>query len=300
MLPQKSNKNVPFFSILILIILAAACLQGYLLISKKVRPEAVVRKTSAKASPVAKARKPSELERGLVPPPIVTIPGRIAIVIDDWGYNRTHCKFLSELPIPAGVAILPHLPYSLDVVQCAVESGKEPMLHLPLEPHNMREAYEQDYLLTTEMSPSVVKKQLVKILNEMPGIIGVNNHTGSKGTEDDVLVTLILAEIKRRGLFFVDSFTSERSVCGEVAKKLRMRIARRDVFLDNRNERSAIEHEFANAARIAKNRGHVLVIGHDRALTLQIIKEQVKKLQTQGYEFISIKDYIKQYEYPGN
>jgi polysaccharide deacetylase 2 family uncharacterized protein YibQ len=138
------------------------------------------------------------------------------------------------------------------------------------------------------------------ILADMPGIVGVNNHTGSKGTEDPELMTIVLSELKRRGLFFVDSYTSDRSVCGEVAAKLKMRIARRDVFLDNRNERAAIERQFAIAARIARNDGHVLVIGHDRALTLQIIKEQVKKLQAQGFEFIPVREYIRQYEYPGN
>ncbi|NTV29190.1 MAG: divergent polysaccharide deacetylase family protein [Candidatus Omnitrophica bacterium] len=222
------------------------------------------------------------------------------MVIDDWGYNRSHCKLMADIPAPLGIAVLPHLPFSNDIVQCALENGKEPMLHLPLEPHNMREAFEADYLLTTKMSPSVVKKQLAKILKEMPGVVGVNNHTGSQGTEDEALMTLILAELKRRGLFFLDSFTSDRSQCGVAARKLKMRIARRDVFLDNRNEREAIESEFASAARIAKRQGHALIIGHDRALTLQIIKEQVKKLQAQGYEFIGVQEYIRQYEYPGN
>jgi hypothetical protein len=134
----------------------------------------------------------------------------------------------------------------------------------------------------------------------MPGVVGVNNHTGSLGTEDDALMTVVLAELKRRGLFFLDSFTSDKSVCGQVAAKLHMRIGRRDVFLDNRNERAAIEKEFADAARIAKSRGYVLVIGHDRALSLQIIAEQVKKLQALGYQFISVREYIKTYDYPGN
>jgi polysaccharide deacetylase 2 family uncharacterized protein YibQ len=170
------------------------------------------------------------------------------------------------------------------------------MLHLPIEPHVYREAYSSDYILKTDMAQAAVKKLLVKIFSEMPGVVGVNNHIGSKGTEDPVLMTTVLTEIKRRKLFFVDSLTSEQSVCGEVARKLKMRIAVRDVFLDNRNERQYIERQFMIAERLAIKNGHALIIGHDRALTLQIIKEQVDKLTQEGFEFIPVKEYISLYD----
>jgi polysaccharide deacetylase 2 family uncharacterized protein YibQ len=217
-------------------------------------------------------------------------------VLDDWGYNSYHCKNLESINAPLGVAVLPNLPFSQAVIDCARAAGKEPMLHLPLEPHVYREKYSPDYVLRTDMSPADIKKMLTKIFAEMPGVVGVNNHMGSKGTEDPALMTEVLSEIKRRKLFFVDSLTSERSICGEVAKKLKMRIAARDVFLDNRNERQYIERQFAIAERLARKNGHVLIIGHDRALTLQVIKEQVDRLIKEGFEFIPVKEYVGLYE----
>ena len=223
--------------------------------------------------------------------------GNIAIVTDDWGYNRSHCQYLQKIDAPIAVAILPGQTYSRDIIQCSLAAGKEPMLHLPMEPHAYRESYPRAYFLTTDMSARTARKLLVKFLTEMEGVVGVNNHTGSRGTEDVQLVTTVLTELKKRRLFFLDSYTSERSVCGVVAKKLKMRIGLRDVFLDNRNERAAIEQQFASAVRIARKRGHVLMIGHDRALTLQIIDEQVKKLKAEGFEFLPVKEYIRRYEY---
>lgn len=303
---QKNNNKSSFVAVIIWVVLTAVCIQGYLLIAKKARPVSPVDKppaktVSAKEKKPLPAKLPEPAQKTAVPvkqPEIGTY--KITIVLDDWGYNRTHCKDLSEYPVPLGVAILPNLPYSKDVIQCATEYGKEPMLHLPIEPHNLKEAFDPEYSLTTEMGPSAVKKKLVMILDEMKGVVGVNNHQGSKGTEDDALMTLVMAEIKRRGLFFLDSYTSDRSICGDVAKKLKMKASRRDVFLDNRNERKFIERQFEDAVRIAKRRGHVLVIGHDRALTLQILKEQIKKLQDQGFEFISVRDYTKLYAHPWN
>ncbi len=301
-MPTKKNNNAPLVTIIIWVLLAVVCIQGYFLIQRKVKVIPPVSRPEVKVTPVKKPFPPVKATPGLVPvSPALTGKGaRLAIVIDDWGYNRSHCKQLEEIPVSTGVAILPGLPYSKDIIACAAANGKEPMLHLPIEPHNPREEFDKNYLLTTDMGPAALKKMLVKILSEMDGVTGVNNHTGSKGTEDDALMTIVLAELKRRGLFFVDSFTSEKSICGAVAKKLKMRIARRDVFLDNRNERPYIERQFAIAARIAKRNGYALVIGHDRALTLQIISEQVQKLKAQGYEFITVKEYIKQNAYLGD
>jgi uncharacterized protein len=291
----KQNNKSSFVFILVWIVLAFVCIQGYCLIQKG--------KEQPVSPKIADGKKPVQPPIKIVKPkplPDEKGSGKLTIVIDDWGYNKTHCKNLQAIKAPLGVAILPELPYSLDVLRCSISAGKEPMLHLPLEPKTNRDKYPGGYIITTEMSQKEAKKIFLKMLGEFKGIVGVNNHMGSKATEDPLLMTTILSEVKRRGLFFVDSVTSEESVCGQVAAVLKMRIGRRDVFLDNRNERLAIEKQFALAARIAKKEGHALIIGHDRALTLQIIKEQTEKMSAQGFEFITVKDYIKTYDYSRN
>lgn len=293
------NKNAfSRLAIIISVLVALVCVQGYFLFRRNSAQPPPKPKVVA---PVVKAVKPP-----LRPVPMVTpvtkkaagSSGRIAIVIDDWGYNNSHCRYLASMPFTAGVAVLPGLQYSKDIIQCAVENGKQPMLHLPLEPHNIKEIYQKGYVLTNAMSPAVLKSTLVRILDEMKGVTGVNNHTGSRGSESDLVMSTVLTEVRRRGLFFVDSVTSDRTVGGKVAAKLKMHIAKRDVFLDNRNERALIERQFAETALIARTNGYALAIGHDRALTLQIIAEQMKKLSDQGYEFISPSEYIRKNEYP--
>lgn len=293
---NKANSKAPLLTAIIWIVLAAICIQGYFLLSKPDKDKP--RPTAVKAAP--KKPVPAKVVKRPVPQPVVSNKPKMAIILDDWGYNRSHCRFLSDFPEPVGVAILPGLTYSREVIECALKSGKEPMLHLPFEPHNAREAFKSEYLMSGSKPDRQVKKDLVRILGEMQGVVGVNNHTGSKGTEDLELMTTVLGELKRRGLFFVDSYTSDKSVVLRAASKAKMKIVRRDVFLDNRNERLAIEKQFAAAARIAKRNGFCLMIGHDRALTLQVISEQVEKYRAQGYEFISIKEYIRQYANSGN
>jgi len=219
--------------------------------------------------------------------------GYITVILDDWGYNRSHCRQLAALDAPVVAAILPGLEYSADVLQCAIASGHEAILHLPIEPHIVREKYPRGYFLTGAMSSEEIRRSVKRTLDAMKGVVGVNNHEGSKGTENRSLMTAVLTELKQRGLFFVDSVTSDKTVCSQVAAGVKIPFARRDVFLDNRLDRTAIERQFSLAARVAKERGFALVIGHDRALTLQVLSEQIPRLRQQGFVFLSLKDYIK-------
>ncbi len=269
----KNNRKSFWPALVIAGIVGIVCLGGYFLVRK---PGAV-----PAPKPVVKPVKPA------------AVTGRMAVVLDDWGYNRSHCKQLAAFPVPVAAAILPGLDYSSDVLQCARAAGKEALLHLPVEPQVVREKHERGYFLTTEMSQREVRKLLKKTLDEFPGIAGVNNHEGSRGTENVALMTTILGELKRRGLFFVDSVTSAKTVCADVAAKVKVPFARRNVFLDNRNDREYIEKQFALAAKIAKEKGYVLVIGHDRIMTLKVLAEQIPRLRKQGYQFLSVKEYIK-------
>ncbi|MFH0753443.1 MAG: divergent polysaccharide deacetylase family protein [Candidatus Omnitrophota bacterium] len=274
---------MPWPVILIWIVVAVLCIQGFLMLQRK--------KQTFPSKPVSTSKTSK--------PPVAKLPavkggqGKIAIILDDWGFNQAHCKYFKSFNAPVAPAVMPDLPYSNKIIECAIEAGQQPILHLPLEPHVNKDQYPKGYVLTTSMSSREVSRLLVKVLNEYPGIVGVNNHMGSKATENKPLMTTIITELKKRKLFFIDSVTSGHSICAQVAGETGIRFSRRDIFLDNRNERAAIEHMFEEGVKIAHNKGFALMIGHDRALTLQIVQEQISKYKKLGYEFVSLQDYIK-------
>lgn len=221
------------------------------------------------------------------------VKAHVAIVIDDWGYSTKNCEYLRSIKNPITVAVLPDLPHSNDVMQCAHEAGKEIMLHLPMEAHNNSDEYPADYLLKTNMSPLKIDRLLTNILDKMPFVVGVNNHMGSKATEDKTVMTTVFKQLKYRGLFFMDSRVTSKSVCASLAKQAGLPFASRDVFLDNINERGPIEESLAELARIALKRGKALAIGHDRSLTLQVIEDKIPWFREQGIELVTVKDYIR-------
>ncbi|HOD12200.1 MAG TPA: divergent polysaccharide deacetylase family protein [Candidatus Omnitrophota bacterium] len=219
--------------------------------------------------------------------------GYIAIIIDDWGYNANVLSFLRTIKIPFAVAVLPKLPYSKASAQAAAKNGKEIMLHLPLEPHKTLDHYPKDYLLAASMSDQKIRTLIDENLLSVPMATGVNNHMGSKATETKSLMETIFRYLKKKDLFFVDSYVTERSACSALAKKMSLPFVKRDVFLDNAMDRSAIERQFNQLSSLAQTRGYAIGIGHAHTLTLQILREQSKILTEKGFHFLTVKEMIE-------
>ena len=230
------------------------------------------------------------------PEPVENVPGsggKIAIIIDDWGQSTANCKYLKEIPEPLAVSILPGLRHTKDVASCAKLYHKLAMLHLPLEAMHNYDFYPPDYIIKTTMKPELVSKIVDEDLGQLPSIEGVNNHMGSKATGNRPLMKIIFKKLKKRGLFFIDSMTSHYSVSAALAGEMGLSYGKRDVFLDNINTKEAITKQIMVLATKARHRGYAVAIGHDRHLTMQVIKDEIPLLERQGFEIVSIKTLLK-------
>ena len=219
--------------------------------------------------------------------------GKIAIIIDDWGQSMANCRYLKEIPDPLAVSILPGLRHTKDVANCAKLYHKLTMLHLPLEALHNYDFYPPDYIIKTSMNPALVSKIVDQDLAQLPSIEGVNNHMGSKATEDRSLMKIIFKKIKKKGLFFVDSMTARNTVCAALADEMDLAFGKRDVFLDNINTREAITKQIMVLAKKARRKGYAVAIGHDRHLTMQVLKEEIPWLERQGFQIVSIKELLR-------
>ena len=233
-----------------------------------------------------------EQKPGPVPAPAVSgFPkgkGKIAIVLDDWGYTLRQVPVLAEIHRPLTVSILPSLPHSAEVAAAARAYGHPVILHMPMEAVNPHEPREADTLLTG-MSRRDILDRLNRSFATVPGASGMNNHQGSKATSDPALMQVVLEEVKRRGILFLDSYTGH-SVCGEMAQRMGVRFARRDVFLDNSASPSAIQKQLVELARVAGKKGRAIAIGHDRPATLETLRDQIPALEAAGYTLVPLSE----------
>ena len=214
---------------------------------------------------------------------------RIVFVIDDIGYNKKIADLLFSLDHHVTLAILPGLPYSKYFAEEGKKRGFPTILHLPLEPED-QEVDSGPGKITMEMSANEIKEILEKDLKSVPGVLGVNNHMGSRATRDRALMYMVLKELKQKQLIFLDSMTSPRSNAHKVAYALGMPVLKRDVFLDNQDDFDYISKHIEETEQVAKQAGIAVAIGHYREKTLSAIKQATPRLESEGFELATLKD----------
>lgn len=217
--------------------------------------------------------------------------GKIAIVLDDWGYSRRHVSWLASVQWPLTIAVLPGLPYSSRVAEAAHTHGHEVILHMPMEAMNPAAARESRTILTG-MSRQEILDRLSQSLASVPYARGISNHQGSKVTADSELMEVILRQTQRNNLYFLDNRTG-RSVAARVAKQLGTPFAERAVFLDHKNEQEAIRQQLVQLTKLAAERGQAIGIGHDRPETLEVLEEILPALERAGYTLVLVSELVE-------
>lgn len=230
----------------------------------------------------------SRPEKKEAAPPAAPVKAKIAIVIDDWGYNKDNLNIAEQIKHPFTASVLPRLDYSREVAQELHGMGFEVILHLPMEP---REKFrlEQDTILSS-MDEEEIRDIIGRDLEDIRYAAGVSNHMGSRITEDPKAMAIVFKELKKKGLFFLDSVVSSGSVCRELAKKYGLRFVRRDVFLDNEEEPEYIKKQISQLKRKARQRGYAVGIGHDRRNTLKVLSEVMPQLEREGYKLVFVSE----------
>lgn len=225
-----------------------------------------------------------------VPAPAAQI-GKIAIVIDDWGYNQNNLALLKQIKQRMTLAILPNLPYSARISQEARALGQEVILHFPMEPQE-KSHLEQNTIMTG-MDESTIRQILALDLDSVNPAKGISNHMGSSAIRDMQTMSVIFAELKKRGLYFLDSYVTSESVAAGLADTMKVSYARRNVFLDNKEDAEYIKNQVNQLKTKARLYGKAIGIGHDRRLTLQVLKELLPQLEKEGYRFVFVSELVK-------
>ncbi|MDP8258646.1 MAG: divergent polysaccharide deacetylase family protein [Candidatus Aadella gelida] len=216
---------------------------------------------------------------------------RIAIVLDDFGYNKRNFSALEKIDIPLTLAVLPHAPYSETVCKFAKNKGFDVILHLPLQPEGENEPVEKN-TINDGMDDDTVRKVISEALDSVSFAKGVSNHMGSKATRDRRLMKIVFDELKKRDLFFLDSYTAKDSVCLEIAAEKGVPYLRRDIFIDNQKDEVYIGEQFEKLVKRRKAGGSAVGIGHDHPVTVKVLAEEAPKISGEEIVFVGLSDLV--------
>jgi len=228
----------------------------------------------------------------IVPTKEVAGHGQMAIVIDDFGYSKEPINAFAAIARPLTFAILPYRPFSNEAAARGLSSGHQIMLHLPMQPLDQAEQSEQ-LTITVNMSDGEIQEMTKKAIQAIPGLIGVNNHQGSRSTADKRVMKVVLGELKANSLFFLDSRTNSQSIGAETARQMGIRTGENQLFIDNTDDVSAIKAKLRTAQDMAIKHGSVIVIGHARMNTAKAVSEMISELESKGIQLVFVSQMLK-------
>jgi len=222
----------------------------------------------------------------------ISFSPKVAFIIDDLGYETEVAKKMIELEFPVTLSILPFLQYSEFIAEEGRKNNQEIMLHLPMEPSNSS-ANPGPGAIKSYMSEEEIRQSVRDCILNFPYITGVNNHMGSKITEDRKIMEIILEEIGELNLFFIDSMTTKDSIAYEVAQEMGIKTAVRSIFLDNENDMEYIKGQMLVVQETALREGEAIAIGHSRINTFYVLKRMIPELIKAGIEIVPVSELVK-------
>ncbi len=224
-----------------------------------------------------------------VAPSVSDVP-KVVIIIDDMGVTL-RSKLVEVMD---GPLTLSYLPYAKDLPERTTRAranGHELMVHMPMEPMN-GSLDGGPRVLSSNLTRAEFESTLLWGLSQFQGYVGVNNHMGSRLTQDAEALGRMMKILRKKDVYFVDSKTISTSVAAEVARDNGIAYAKRDVFLDHEISKEFVRNALNKLETIAREKGFAIAIGHPHQETIEVLKEWIPTLDEKGIELVPASEVV--------
>ncbi len=217
---------------------------------------------------------------------------RVAVVIDDLGIKSVDlARRLCNLDRGITLAILPFQNKTSDIVNLANKTGTPYILHMPMEPKSSETDPGRGAILSGDNAETIILK-LDRAFREVPGTSGINNHMGSKVTEEERIMEHVIGYLRNRGGFFLDSQTSRVSVGYDLALKMGVRGAKISGYIDVEDNEEAIAKRIDTLTDYALKNGSAIILGHDRPNTVAVLERKIPEMENKGIRFVYLSELL--------
>ena len=223
-------------------------------------------------------------------------PGpRLAIVVDDLGYDPVRDAEWLDFPERITVSVLPHGPSSKSFAASARSHGFGVILHVPMEPEGAVADRTEPYLLRRGMPPEEIANRFARMAADVPQANGASNHMGSAFTTDPAAMAAFAQALDAKGFFFIDSVTSAGTVGSVAMEQAGVPAIRRDVFLDDDDRPGEMQRQWDRAIAIAKERGRAILLCHARRETRKGLLELLPQLRREGIRPVTVEELLEEH-----
>jgi polysaccharide deacetylase 2 family uncharacterized protein YibQ len=221
---------------------------------------------------------------------------KVAVVVDDFALtypkNPKDAEWMT-FDEPLTFAVMPDYKITTSTAKAAEAAGKEVIMHYPFDPY---QKFDLNPDAATPGDVDKASKLLERMLKQVPGAVGLNNHRSDKATKNRPLMAAFMKLYKPKGLYFIDSKVSPKSVAYAEAKAAGIPAAENFIFLDTAqvHTKAFCEKMFARGIAHARKYGQVLVIGHHYFHgTLDCLKEEMPRYSKEGIEFVKASALVR-------
>jgi len=242
-------------------------------------------------SPLAQA--PSSQPAQAIPPPASPPLPRLAIVVDDLGYDPSRDAEWLKFPVRITVAVLPFGPSSRKIAESARARGWGVILHVPMEPETATSDRTERFRIRRVMTADEMESLLARMTEDLPQASGASNHMGSAVTADPEAMARYTSALRKKGFFLLDSMTTSKSVALEAAQRAGIPAARRDVFLDANMSSEEMRRQWKRVLSIAREKGAAVLICHGRMETLRMMMEFLPGLKDEKVQAVTLEELLR-------
>ena len=206
---------------------------------------------------------------------------RIALIISNLGLSDTYTKATLEL-LPEDITLsFSHVaPRLKSWVREARQKGHEILLDIPMEPIGFPKNDPGRATLLTSSNEVENLNRLEHIMKQAGGYVGLLGTLGTKFMLHSETFLPVLRSIKQRGLIYVDSRSTSRSLGPELASSIQLPKAFNNVFVDKEPSQEKIKNKLDELERIALKRRFAVGIAQPLPITIEILSQWTKELKT--------------------
>ncbi|MDY6848717.1 MAG: divergent polysaccharide deacetylase family protein [Thermodesulfobacteriota bacterium] len=229
------------------------------------------------------------------PPPLEAVEQgpRVSIIMDDMGNDIFSARDLLAIDLDVTFAVLPETESSTETARLAHAQGREVMLHLPMEPIGYPHPNPGRNALLTSLSAEQIRARMASYLQQVPYAVGGNNHMGSRFTQHEEGMRVVLDELARHQLFFVDSLTTNGSVTRRLAAERGVPFGRRSVFLDNDADVEKIRLQIRRLISLALREGEAVGICHPHPETMEALRREQESFAAAGVKVVPMSHLVR-------
>tara|TARA_B100001123_G_scaffold330557_1_gene372550 strand:+ start:959 stop:2275 length:1317 start_codon:yes stop_codon:yes gene_type:complete len=206
---------------------------------------------------------------------------RIAVIISNLGLSSTYTSAALEM-LPEDITLsFSHVSPKLKTwIREARQKGHEVLMDVPMEPYGFPENDPGRATLLTSSNEVENLNRLEHIMKQGGGYVGLLGTLGTKFMLHSETFLPVLKSIKQRGLIYVDSRSTSRSLGPELASSIQLPRAFNNVFIDTTPSMKAIKKRLGELEQIAFKRKFAVGIAQPYPITVEIISRWIQQLKS--------------------